>query len=206
MKIRYRLGFGFTLLELLIAIVILGVALAVVAPSIKGYLESQRLRSVSSEMLNDFQFARGEAVARKQPVGIRFDSDGTRTCYTVGAYTGANCLASAPGDAVSTCSCLSGAGTACAAGAWTEIKTVNVPRSLGVRVQNVHPIYKAVAFDPTSGNVLNCYSNLVGGVPPTFAVNTTALSAGQLQTQVAPTGRPRTCMTPGVVVPGVPAC
>lgn len=204
-----RQGNGFTLLELLVTIVVLGVVLAVAMPSVKKYLESQRLRSVSGELLADLQFARGEAVARAQIVGLKFNStDLSKTCYTIAYYTQPICARAGDGsfeDPLSTCDCRSGIGNACGPGNWVEIKTVNIPTSLGVTVQHMggNP---AIAFNPTSGGANFCTVNYSTGIPPNFQANTTAVSSGHtLRTQVTPSGRARTCVFSGTVA-GVPAC
>lgn len=194
-----RIGSGFTLLEMLVTIVVLGIVLAVAMPSVKRYLESQRLRSIAGELSNDLQFARSEAVVRKQMVGVRLDkaADDTSTCYTVAAYTGTNCTA----GVAPTCDCKLGAGAACG-GEWVEIKTVVVPASTGVKVNfegSGAGAKKAIAFDPTSGQISYCASNLAGGFPPSFNINTVGTSAGSLRTQIGPAGRARTCVTSGSV-------
>jgi prepilin-type N-terminal cleavage/methylation domain-containing protein len=200
---------GFTLLELLIAIAIVGVALTVSVPSINRYLESQRLRSISSEMLGDLQFARTEAVARGKPVGIKFDyaGDGSRTCYTVAAYTGTDCVFTGAGDPISNCNCETGGiGGACTAGNWVEIKTVVVPKSRAVDMRHMGaPGDRAIAFDPTSGNISYCQLNKGTLNPAPFRINVNGDTMGTLRTEVAPSGRPRTCRFSGTV-PGVPPC
>lgn len=193
---------GFTLLELMIAIVVIGVILAVATPSIKRYLESQRLRSVSGELMVDLQFARTEAVARSRVVGIRLDRDADRTCYTVAAYSGNNCLA--PIDArMASCDCRLGIGAACT-GNWTELKTVSVPVGTAVRVDYIG-ITQSVAFDPISGQLNYCNPNMVGGTPPAFRTNITGASTAAMQLEIAPAGRPRLCVMSGKVS-GVQAC
>ncbi len=209
-----RNGSGFTLLEMLVTIVVLGIVLAVAMPSVKRYLESQRLRSVSGELSNDLQFARSEAVARGKVVGLRFEKSADQTCYTIAAYGGNNCLA--PADAkMATCDCRLGAGAACS-GSWLEIKTVVVSTNKDVGLK-CHmsagapatdcsaPAPQNVAFDPTSGQISYCNPNLTGQLPPAFAVSTVGTTSGQLRTQIAPAGRARTCAFGGAV-PGVPSC
>lgn len=193
---------GFTLLELMIAIVVIGVILAVATPSIKRYLESQRLRSVSGEMMVDLQFARTEAVARGRVVGIRLDRNADQTCYTLAAYSGANCIV--PGfPPMATCDCRLGVGSACT-GNWTELKTVSVPNSTAVRVDYIG-ITQAVGFDPTSGQLAYCNPNMVGGTPPAFRANITGATTAGMQLEIAPAGRPRLCVTSGKVS-GVQSC
>lgn len=193
---------GFTLLELMIVIAVIGLILVVAAPSIKRYLEAQRLRSVSGELMGDLQFARTESVARARVVGIRLDRDSAQTCYTVAAFTGNNCIV--PGfPPMATCDCRLGVGSACT-GNWTELKTVTVPTGSSVRIDYIG-VTQAVAFDPTSGQLAYCNPNMTGGTPPAFRTNVTGATTAGLQVEIAPAGRPRLCVMSGRVA-GVPAC
>ena len=53
---------GFTLIEFMIAIVILGILLVAGAPSFSGWLQNQQIRNAAESMLNGMQLARSEAV------------------------------------------------------------------------------------------------------------------------------------------------
>lgn len=199
---------GFTLLEMLVAVVVLGAILAISVPSFSRYIEGQRVKSVSSELLGDIQFARSEAVSRAKAVGIKFEypSGGDRTCYTVAVFDGPDCKALAPGVAMSTCSCLAGAGSACTLGSWAEIKTVIVPRQLAVNLAVASGPSSVIAFDPTSGNLMYCSANLVAAIIPPTEIDTTGLTRGTIRTQVVQSGRPRNCLRSGGDLTGVAAC
>ncbi|MFT5394159.1 MAG: type IV fimbrial biogenesis protein FimT [Gammaproteobacteria bacterium] len=56
---------GFGLVELIIGLTIASVLLAVAAPSMKIFVQNNRLRSATLDLANDINFARGEAVKRK---------------------------------------------------------------------------------------------------------------------------------------------
>lgn len=198
---------GVTLIELLIVIAIVGVLAMVGFPSISRYLETQRIKGVASEMLEDLQFARAETVARQRSVGLKFNSNASQSCYTLAIISDGNCAtAGAFGDMMSNCNCLNGASTACAAGRWTEIKTVSLPVSRAVDVRNEPTSRSAVAFDPTSGNVTYCFANLVGFVPDQFVARAKGSStSGEVRVEVGATGRAKSCKAAGALS-GVPAC
>ena len=61
---------GFTLLELTTAIAITGVLLALAAPSFVDMINSNRLNTVTNELIGTFNFARSEAVKRNSDVVV----------------------------------------------------------------------------------------------------------------------------------------
>lgn len=62
---------GFTLIELMIAIAILAIALALGMPGYKSWMQNTRIRNAAESMLNGLQAARMEAVQRNH--GIKFE-------------------------------------------------------------------------------------------------------------------------------------
>jgi len=57
---------GFTLIELVVAIFVLGLILLAVMPGIGTWLDNTRIRNVADSLQNGLQTARGEAVKRNQ--------------------------------------------------------------------------------------------------------------------------------------------
>src|SRR4030067_1501695 len=55
---------GFTLIELIITLTIAGILMAVAAPSMVGFVSSNRLASQVNELIADITLARSEAIKR----------------------------------------------------------------------------------------------------------------------------------------------
>lgn len=70
---------GFTMLELIIVIAIVGVLIALGVPSFKYVTTANRIASEVNGLLGDMQFARAEAIKEGQTVVVCVSSNGT-TC------------------------------------------------------------------------------------------------------------------------------
>ena len=61
---------GFTLIEVLIVIAMIGVLLAIAAPSFVTFTASQRVKTASFDLYAALTFARSEAIKRRQTVTV----------------------------------------------------------------------------------------------------------------------------------------
>jgi type IV fimbrial biogenesis protein FimT len=75
-----RAAGGFTIVEALIALVVLGVLIALGAPTFGEFLQNQQIRAATEATLNGLQVARAEAVRRNLPVRFQVVSDLTSGC------------------------------------------------------------------------------------------------------------------------------
>lgn len=71
-----RTARGFTLMELLIALVLLGILLGAAIPSFRTFLQNNRLDSVANELVAATNLARSEAIERGQVVAVCASDDG----------------------------------------------------------------------------------------------------------------------------------
>lgn len=186
-----RAGRGFTMIELIIVIAVIGTLIALTAPSFKRMLDTQRLRSINAALVTDLQFARAEAASRNQRVWVRFDNASTTlTCYVIlaGDATSCNCA--------NTPVCLSA----------TEIRTVRVDRSLGVTVGV--PTTQAlnfIGFDPATGRLWAVPIDLPVEATAPFRIQVQNPAIGGFLDELELTGRPTVCSPDGQMT-GVPAC
>ena len=68
---RRRSQRGFTLIEIMISLTVLGILLMVALPSFSEWLQNQQLRAASEATLNGLQVARGAAIRRNVLVQFR---------------------------------------------------------------------------------------------------------------------------------------
>lgn len=98
---RHRLS-GFSLVELLIVIALIGVALAAAVPSISSFMGGGRVRSAVLDFSAAAMFARSEAMKRGAQIFIKAPSNNDLEggwCVVFGDST-ADCSLSAPGPLV----------------------------------------------------------------------------------------------------------
>ena len=74
---------GFTLIEVLMVIVIIGVFMALAAPSFRSYTASQRVKTASFDLYAALVFARSEAIKRRQTVNVAANGGDWASGWTV---------------------------------------------------------------------------------------------------------------------------
>lgn len=183
---------GLTVIELMIVVALLGVLVALVAPSMRGMMTAQRVRGINAALVTDLQYARSEAARRNQDVGVAFQSTGSMSCYVA--------FVDAPPTAPA-CDCTLTPGNVCSGGR-QEIKTVQVPLSDGVAFSASSAAGAILSFGRRSG----AQEPIAGAsAPGQFEVTVTGTPRGQLRTTVNVAGRPTVC-SPDASISGVPPC
>jgi type IV fimbrial biogenesis protein FimT len=71
---------GVTLVEIMIALTVMAILVALAAPSFGEWLQNQQIRAAAEATLNGLQVARSEAVRRNLPVRFQLVSDLTSSC------------------------------------------------------------------------------------------------------------------------------
>lgn len=91
---------GFSLIELLIVVAIVGIAMGIAVPSMRDLLANQRTKSVALDMLTTVMLAKGEAIKRGTEISIKAPSDDLNQGWCVIFGTAADCDTAAPGTGV----------------------------------------------------------------------------------------------------------
>jgi type IV fimbrial biogenesis protein FimT len=66
---------GFTLIELMFVLALLGIVLSIGAPAMQTMVINNRISTAAGDLMSDFTFARATAISRSQRVGICASAD-----------------------------------------------------------------------------------------------------------------------------------
>jgi type IV fimbrial biogenesis protein FimT len=78
---------GFSLIELIVALTIAGVLMAIAAPALQKFVSSNRLTSQVNDLMADINLARSEAIKRAVDTGVCVTAAGGSTCVTAGNWS-----------------------------------------------------------------------------------------------------------------------
>lgn len=190
---------GFTLVELMVVIAVVGVLLMLAAPSFRDFMLVQRLKGIQAQLVTDLQFARSEAAARGAEVHVQFKLPSdvvAMSCYTLYVDTSV--------DPHLKCDCSQPEGSRCSALTSTEIRTVQIPIRREVRLALPSGQAPAFAFFPTTG-AIRIGAIEVAGRLRDFVVDTGIDDTRVLRTVIGRSGRPKVC-SPGGGVRGFEPC
>lgn len=177
---------GFTLIELMVTVSVLGVLLAVAAPAFSDLMNKRRVAAAAAELASDLAYARSESVLRNEKTIVRFNSNRNMTCYTVAIWA-----------FLGNCDCTSGAGSACRR-LFKEMKTTQLQLPTGVSLavdDQIRDSFNTVSFDPP----------LSRSMPGPASVRVIGNRGYQLEVQISAIGRVVTC-SPDGSFGGVPKC
>jgi len=103
-----RSAHGFSVIELLVGMILLGVLMAIGIPGFTDYLRNARVRTTAESVLNGLQLARAEAVRRNTTARFQLVTSLDNNCalnvagpnWVVSVDNAAGLCATAPSDAV----------------------------------------------------------------------------------------------------------
>jgi type IV fimbrial biogenesis protein FimT len=199
----HKTGFrsGFTVIELLIVVAVVAVVLTLAAPSFSSLILMQRLKGINAQVVTDLQYARSDAVGRGVPVYVKFSGvspSAPTSCYIL--YTSTIQRAIPPDPNAPSCNCAAAEGSRCTNAATAELRTVQVPASLGVLIA-IGP-GDNFSFDPRTGGMLYGSYDYIGPPPEEYLIDVYADSARKLRDVLGISGRVKVCIPTGSTIAG----
>ena len=188
---------AFTLIELMVVIAIVAVVLSLAAPSFRKMIEMQRLRGVQDQLVTDLQFARSEAARSGIPVhfALKRLSGGAGACYILFTDPNLDSRNWAP-----PCDCLAAAGARCVDATMKEVRTVQLPASQLIDLQERPSTVDHIAFDPVTLGLIGPPNDKLPPGPYTFKVDAMYDKPRALRTIVELSGRPLVCAPTGSTI------
>lgn len=112
-KFPAKASAGFTLMELIITLLIVGVLVTLGVPSLKTFMQNNRLIAASNDLVSAMNIARSEAIKLNKRVSVCESSDG-KSCTTTGKWeNGWIVFIDADGDLNNTGATCTGVNTDC---------------------------------------------------------------------------------------------
>jgi type IV fimbrial biogenesis protein FimT len=169
---------GFTTIELMIVIVVIGVLLMLAAPSFTKFMAKKRVEGLVSELVVDLGYARSEAVQRNTLVQVTLGSG----CYVIHALPAGTTAASDGTSCPQTGNSTIGTGEA-------ELKTVQVAADSAV---SLTPTTGTILFEPVRGR-----ASFSSGSASLTLTAASSIGAWTLRATIASVGRVSTCSPSG---------
>lgn len=190
---------GFGLVESMISIAIIGIILAVAAPSIGSLIQRKKVIAAANELVSVIGYSRSEALAGQAEILVSFD-DGA-------AAQGVSCVqvATTPLTRKSSCKCWGKITDSC--------RVAGAPGGKMLRIFSI-PISSGVTFSTNSvawpdsavpGRFSFVWPRLLTDLPETLKITVSGSRGFQLRVDVSSTGQTSVC-APGGAEGEYPAC
>jgi len=184
---------GFSLVELLVVVAVVGTVLALALPAMKEVLDIRRLRAIHAQVATDMSWARSEAMTRRAHVRMKFNRLSNTppydTCYVI--------WISDTLDLPRQCECLPT--PTCQPGA-TPLRMQNFTAGGGVMLRSV-TVANGFGFEPTLGLLISAQSDLVTSDMAIFVMDTFLTNnARRLRIQLNQSGRVTVCSPSGTTL------
>ncbi len=173
---------GVTLVELMVALAIVAVLVAIALPSMRDFVARKRLEGIAQELVTDLRLLKSHQIQNRPGTGtaIGFSGNDSKACYIL--YV--------KGDNVFDCDCGLGddvmCGPADAPGLRpAAIRQVNIPVSTGITLTASRPWLAVGGYN---------------GMPQfnrTVSVTLTSATAGEIRVSTNPAGVPSICSVSG---------
>jgi prepilin-type N-terminal cleavage/methylation domain-containing protein len=75
MRLRLKNERGISMLEMMIAVVVIGLLAAISVPNFSGAIRKMKFDNEGRDMVSSLRFARSAAITLQQPVGVLFNTD-----------------------------------------------------------------------------------------------------------------------------------
>jgi type IV fimbrial biogenesis protein FimT len=86
MTLRNRQAKGYTLVELMMVLGIVGVLLLVAIPMFRTQVQNSRMSAAATDLLSTLTYARAEAIGRRSPVTVCISNDAADDCAKTGQW------------------------------------------------------------------------------------------------------------------------